>query len=178
MAVRCRFAWIGARMEALPHPRNVAAAARYTARVMLRRLVPLVMVLTIALCPVALDVCQVACAEQEHGTLVTSSSDGHHHDAQPADAMAAHQHGHDAAPVAPAPATASATAMRGVPHGCLHGADLPAFVGTNLQIELPPAAAVPILFALPALTSGTRLAAATDSVVHSPPITLTRQLRV
>ena len=145
---------------------------------MIRRILPLVMVLAIALCPVALDVCQVACAEHEHGTVATSSSDGYHHDAAPADAMAAHHHGHDAALEATAPRIPTYTTLRGVPHGCLHGAALPAFVGTNLQIALTPAAAVPVLFPLPAMTSRTRPVADTDSVVHSPPITLTTQLRV
>src|SRR5215213_10148305 len=74
----------------------------YTGIVMIRRILPLVMMLTIALCPVALDVCQVACASvgrdprsgpaHEHGASVTSASALHHHLAEPADAMVAHHH--------------------------------------------------------------------------------------
>ena len=164
---------------------------------MSRRFLPLVMVLTIALCPVALDVCQAACAEHEHGAVATSASAEHHHHADQTDAMTVPHHRHDAAPVTTAsdastagtasrvPAYAAATASRipayargGVPHGCLHGEDLPAFVGTNLQIALTPAAVGPTLFDLPGLTPGTRRFVDTDSVVHSPPLTLTTQLRV
>lgn len=144
---------------------------------MIRRIAPLVMVLTIALCPVALDVCQVACAEHEHGTVATSISAGHHHHAEPAGATVVHHDGHQVEPGASATATASPT-MRSLPHGCLHGEDLPAFVSTNLQIALTPAAAVSTLFALPAPASGARRVVDADSVVHSPPITLTTQLRV
>jgi hypothetical protein len=176
-----------------------------------RRILPLVMVLTIALCPVALDVCQAACAEHERGAVATSASAEHHHHAGKTDAMAVHHHGHDASPVTtvsdastagtasriPAyaagtsgtasrvPAYAGGTASRipayargGAPHGCLHGEDLPAFVGTNLQIALTPAAVAPTLFELPGLTPGTRRFVDTDSEVHSPHLTLTTQLRV
>ena len=45
-------------------------------------------------------------------------------------------------------------------------------------LALAPAAVVPTLLALPALTSGPRPFVDTDSIVHSPPITLTTQLRV
>ena len=131
------------------------------------------MVLTIALCPIALDVCQVACAEHEHGAAVTSAPAGHHHHAEPADATVAHHHAAPAATVA-----TSSTAMRGVPHACIHGDELPVFVGPNLQIARAPAAVMPTLFALPGLMSGARLFVDTHSVVHSPPLTLTSQLRV
>ena len=143
---------------------------------MLRRIVPLVMTLTIALCPVALDVCHVACAEHEHGTVATPAAAGHDHHAKPADAMAAHPHGHHA--VSETAASAASSAMRGVPHSCLHGEDLPAFVGTSLQLALAPAAMVPTLFTVADLTSSTRVIVDSASVVHSPPISLTTQLRV
>lgn len=145
---------------------------------MIRRIAPLVMVLTIALCPVALDVCQVACAEHEQRTVAMLTSAAHHHHAEPADATIAHHDGHRAAPETAATATASAATMRGGPDGCLHGEGLPAFVGTNLQIALTPVGAVPTLLPVPPLASGPLLAVDTGSVVHSPPITLTTQLRV
>jgi hypothetical protein len=142
---------------------------------MIRRVVPLVMVLTIALCPVTLEVCQVTCSEHDHG-VVTPVSAGHHHHAEPAGVVVAHHHGHHT--IAAAPPATSSTAIRSGPHGCLHGEDLPAFVGTNLQIALAPAVVTPMLLELPGPTFGTRLLVDTDSVVHSPPITLTTQLRV
>jgi hypothetical protein len=96
-----------------------------------RRILPLAMVLTIALCPVALEVCQAACAEHEREAVATSASAGHHdhsaghHDhADKTDAMAVHHHGHDAAPVTTAAGTASripAYERGGVPQGCLVG---------------------------------------------------------
>ncbi len=164
-------------------------AARYTARVMSRRILPLVMTLTIALCPVALDVCQVACAQHQHDVADTPVPAGHHHYAEPDDAMVAHHHADHAASAAgtasriPAYTTGTASripacTVRGAPHGCLHVEDLPAFVGTNFQIALAPTAVIPMVFALAGLTFGPRLSVDTNSVVHSPPVRLTTQLRV
>ena len=145
---------------------------------MSRRILPLVVVLTIALGPIAVDVCQVACADHAHGPVGASPLDAHHRHAEADHAAVAHHQGHHAAQEAPAGATRSRTLMRGVAHSCRHGEGLPAFVGTSLPIAPTAAAAVQTPFALPALASGFRLGVAADSVVHSPPIALTTPLRV
>jgi hypothetical protein len=157
---------------------------------MIRRILPLVMMLTIALGPVALDVCQMACAEHGHAAVAASVPATHHHHAEPGDGTVAHHHVDHAASAAAAgtasripaytgtaPRTPACT-VRGGPHGCLHGEELPAFVGANLQIALAPVAVVLTRFELPGPTSGTRTLSDSNSVLHAPSIAHTTQLRV
>jgi hypothetical protein len=146
---------------------------RYTATVMIRRMVPLVMAMALALGPVALDVCQAICAEHDHGDVATSASTGDHHHSLSTEVTMAHHHGHHTA----ASATVAGVEMRGIPSACAHGAELPAFVGTNLQAAGAPALAS-TRFEFPAPTSQVAIRVTADLLRPPPAIALTTQLRV
>jgi hypothetical protein len=140
---------------------------------MVRRIVPLVMALTIALCPAALDVCQAICAEHDHEAVATSTSAGHGHRSTPTEGTAAHHHGQHTS----ASTTVAVVEMRGVPSACAHSTDLPAFVSTHHQPVAAPTLA-PTPFEFPAPTSQVALRVATDLLRPPPGIALTTQLRV
>src|SRR4051812_4949775 len=181
--------------------RGACTSGGYTRCWMLRRLVPIVIAVALALAPVALEACQASCAlhdamsaaspapEPPAGTHAVAASHQH------GDAHTAHNHsarhdsGRDASAhdtgahschgmTVPAPDVAAAPAITGGPHSCTHSDDLPLSAGAVLLVALTPASTVATVLDVPVYSESARLNAEVDTGSLSARISLIAQLRV
>lgn len=140
----------------------------------LRSLTPILMALAICFAPIALDVCQAACAIPVAAAVHGSATHDHAH-SQHASSVG-HQHVtgcHEV--VSP---EVNARRMRGLPHACAHTDQLPesARAYWQLLVSSPAIVATTLDVAAPALSGRSR--AALFHATASLRIALTTQLRV
>ena len=117
-----------------------------------KRLLPILMVLTIGATPLAFDSCQIACAEAATARAVEHSC---------------HQH----------QAATTKQQIAGVPHACGHDDSLPVTDLAAASINAPAVIVQAVICTPPALRPAGATVAFTASIPISPPA-LTTQLRV
>jgi hypothetical protein len=139
------------------------------------RLVPLVLAIAIAFAPVALEACQATCELHEAADSAAGHSAHHHHDSAAAVPAHAEHHGcHDVAP----PIVPGGGAIKGLPHSCDHGEDLPESGRIVAPIAVAAPAVLPSSFEFPRPVEGPRRTSETLAQLSSSRIVLTGQLRV
>jgi hypothetical protein len=142
---------------------------------MLRRLVPLIVVLAIALAPVALEACQASCAR--HATI-TSSDGAHHHATHRDDRSAAPKSGHTCHEVAAPLQPVGSDSVNAGPHLCGHSDELPVGGTATASVLVAPPAVLPIVVPGPIPIGQRGPVAHVPSLRLSSRIALTTQLRV
>ena len=148
----------------------------YSQEMVTRRLIPLVVAFAVAFAPVALEACQASCLS--HATMDIAVGGAHHHHGGPAApakvATSGHSHHHA---VPPAPQSSGSTAMKGGPHFCDHGDDLPASAGALQTNVATPDVAV-ATFEIPQPAARPLRGFNVARPIPSTPTALSTQLRV
>jgi hypothetical protein len=138
-----------------------------------RRLVPLVVVLSLAFAPVALEACQTSCLS--HDVETAASGAAHHHSSAAVPTPATptgHVHHHTSGTAAP-----QTNVLMAAQHRCDHGGDLPAFAAAvNGSLVAPAVAASSIEF--PQIGARSSVLSGPAARISSARIALTTQLRV
>ena len=133
---------------------------------------PIVMALAICFAPIALDVCQAACAIPVAAVIAGPASHAHAH-SQHASAS-----GHHHANEPMASSEVAARWLQGLPHTCSHTDELPESAGACSQLLVSSPAVIASALDLAVPTLGIAKRHERFHSIVSLRLTLTRQLRV